>query len=279
LIKILADTTSTIPVDEARNLGVYYLPQIVFFGDKSYRDDYEITTIEFLDKMKNSTIFPKTSAPPPSLFTPFYEEIRKKGDIALVLTPSSRISGTYRNAIVAARDFPEEEIHILDTQLFGPGLGALVRLSVDWANQGVSILEITRRIREFSKRAVIYAYVDNLEYLFKGGRIGTAATLAGSILKIIPILHFTNGQVSHFESRWTKKRAFERVVELVKKKCPPTSDSYLTILHPDSYEFSMDPTEIFSSSFEHKTISIYDLSPAVIAHVGTGVFAVSFFSS
>lgn len=279
MIKILADTTSTIPVDEARNLGVYYLPQTVFFGDKSYRDDYEITTIEFLDIMKNSTIFPKTAAPPPSLFSPFYEAIRKKGDTALVLTPSSKISGTYRNAIVAAHDFPEEEIHILDTQLFGPGLGALVRLSVDWANQGVSILEITKRIREFSKRSVIYAYVDSLEYLFKGGRIGAAATLAGSILQIKPVLHFTNGQVSHFESRWTKKRAFERVIELVMKKCPPTSGSHLTILHPDPYEFSIDLTEIFSSSFEHKTISICDLPPSIIAHVGTSVFAVSFFSS
>jgi DegV family protein with EDD domain len=279
LIKILADTTSTIPVDEARDLGIYYLPQIVFFGDKAYRDDYEITTAEFLDKVKNSRVFPKTAAPPPSFFARYYEEIIKNGDTALVLTPSSKISGTYRNAVVASRDFPEDKVHVVDTQLFGPGLGTLVRLSLDWVKQGDCILEITKRIVEFSKRSVIYGYVDSLEYLFKGGRIGAAATLAGSILQIKPILHFTNGQISHFESRWTKKRAFQRVIELVQKECPPTLDSYLTILHPDSNEYSMDLMESFCSSFVSKKISIYDLSPAIIAHVGPGAFAVGFFTS
>ncbi len=279
MIKILADTTSTIPVDEASKLGIYYLPQLIYFGDKSYRDDYEITTVDFLEKMKKSTIFPKTAAPPPAFFSPYYEEIIRNGDNALVLTPSSKISGTYHNAIVAAQDFPKEKIYVVDTQLFGPGLGALVRLSLDWVKQGVSILEITRLIEMYSKRAVIYGYVDNLEYLFRGGRIGAAAVLAGSILKIKPILHFTNGQISHFESRWTKKRAFERVIELVQKECPHTSDSYLTILQPESEKFSMHLTELFSTSVGNKNISICDLPPAIIAHVGPAVFAVSFFTS
>ncbi len=279
MIKIIADTTSTIPVDEARSLEIYYLPQIIYFGDKSYRDDYEINTVEFLDKLKNSTVYPKTAAPPPALYAPYYEEIIRNGDTALVLTPSSKISGTFRSASVAAADFPKDKVHVVDTQLFGPGLGSLVRWSLDWVKQGIPIHQITSRIEEFSKRFVIYGYVDNLEYLLRGGRIGAAAKLAGSILQIKPILHFTNGQISHFESRWTKKRAFERVIQLVQKECPPTSDSYLTILQPDSSEFPKDLMESFSSSFGNKNITMCDLPPAIIAHVGPTAFAASFFTS
>ena len=116
MIKILADTTSTISVDEAKELGIYYLPQIIVFDDKSYRDDNEITTEEFLDKLRKSVILPKTAAPPPALYTPIYEEIASNGDTALVLAPSSKVSGTYRSAVVAAQDFAKAKIDVIDTQ-------------------------------------------------------------------------------------------------------------------------------------------------------------------
>ncbi|MDO9121875.1 MAG: DegV family protein, partial [Anaerolineaceae bacterium] len=210
MIKILADTTSTLSVDEAKRLGIYYLPQIIVFGEKSYRDDTEISTVEFLDKLRKSTSLPKTAAPPPALYTPIYEEIVKNGDSALVLTPSSKVSGTFRSATVAAQDFQDADITVIDTKLIGPGFGTVVRLTVERSQQGVSMEEITKRIEDYSKRSVIYLYVDTLEYLHKGGRIGAAKALAGSVLQIKPILLFRDGQINQFESQRTKKRAISR---------------------------------------------------------------------
>jgi DegV family protein with EDD domain len=277
MIKILADTTSTLSVDEAKSLGIYYLPQIIVFGDKSFRDDNEISTVEFLDKLRKSTTLPKTAAPPPALYTPIYQEIINNGDSALVLTPSAKLSGTLRSATVAAQDFPDAEITIIDTQVIGPGFGTLVRLAVDWVKQGLSITEITAKINNLSNRCVIYLYVDTLEYLHKGGRIGTAKALAGSVLQIKPILLFKDGQINQFESQRTKKRAIARIIELVQQECPASPDAHLAILEADAMEDALELKKAFSSSLSISDIQICDLPPAIIVHAGPGVIAASFF--
>jgi DegV family protein with EDD domain len=277
MIKILADTTSTLSVDEARKLGIYYLPQIIVFGDKSYRDDTEISTVEFLDKLRKSTSLPKTAAPPPALYTPIYEEIVKNGNSALVLTPSSKVSGTFRSATVAAQDFQDADITVIDTKLIGPGFGTVVRLTVEWSQQGVSMEEITKRIEDYSKRSVIYLYVDTLEYLHKGGRIGAAKALAGSVLQIKPILLFKDGQINQFESQRTKKRAISRIIELVQQECPASPDSHLAILEADAMDDAIELRNSFSSYLNLKDIQICDLPPAIIVHAGPGVLAASFF--
>jgi DegV family protein with EDD domain len=274
MIKIITDTTSTLSLNEATSLGLYYLPQIIVFGDKSYRDDTEITTEEFLEKLKKSVSLPKTAAPPPALYTPIFEEITQNGDTALVLTPSAKVSGTYRSATVAAQDFPQSDIVVIDTNLIGPGFGTIVRLCVDWVKSGISISE---RIEEYSKRCCIYLYVDTLEYLHKGGRIGTAKALAGSVLQIKPILLFKDGQINQFESQRTKKRALERIIDLVKQECPNSADSYLTILEADAMKDAQDLKNAFSSMQNIKEISICNLPPAIIVHAGPGVLAASFF--
>ncbi|MDP3721089.1 MAG: DegV family protein [Anaerolineaceae bacterium] len=277
MIKILADTTSTLSVDEAKKLGVYYLPQIIVFGEKSYRDDTEISTVEFLDKLRKSTSLPKTAAPPPALYTPIYEEIVKNGDSALVLTPSSKVSGTFRSATVAAQDFQDADITVIDTKLIGPGFGTVVRLTVEWSQQGVSMEEITKRIEDYSKRSVIYLYVDTLEYLHKGGRIGAAKALAGSVLQIKPILLFRDGQINQFESQRTKKRAISRIIELVQQECPASPNSHLAILEADAMDDAIELRNSFSSYLNLQDIQICDLPPAIIVHAGPGVLAASFF--
>ncbi len=277
MIKILADTTSTLSVDEAKRLGIYYLPQIIVFGEKSYRDDTEISTVEFLDKLRKSTSLPKTAAPPPALYTPIYEEIVKNGDSALVLTPSSKVSGTFRSATVAAQDFQDADITVIDTKLIGPGFGTVVRLTVEWSQQGVSMEEITKRIEDYSKRSVIYLYVDTLEYLHKGGRIGAAKALAGSVLQIKPILLFRDGQINQFESQRTKKRAISRIIELVQQECPASPNSHLAILEADAMDDAIALRNSFSSYLNLQDIQICDLPPAIIVHAGPGVLAASFF--
>lgn len=277
MIKILADTTSTISVDEAKELGIYYLPQIIVFDDKSYRDDNEITTEEFLDKLRKSVILPKTAAPPPALYTPIYEEIASNGDTALVLAPSSKVSGTYRSAVVAAQDFAKAKIDVIDTQLIGPGFGTVVRLAVQWVKEGLSLDEIKNRIDDYSKRSVIFLYVDTLEYLHKGGRIGTAKALAGSVLQIKPILMFKDGQINPFENQRTKKRALARIVELVQQECPPTPEAHLAILEADAMSDALELKNSFASFDRINKIEICNLPPAIIVHAGPGVLAASFF--
>lgn len=277
MIKIIADTTSTISPADAKQMGIFYLPQIIVFEDKSYRDDTELTTKEFLLKLASSTTLPKTAAPPPALYTPIFEEISKNKDTAIVLCPSAKVSGTYRSAIVAAQDFPGVDIRIIDTQVIGPALGTLVMKAHSWALEGLEAEVITNRVTELGKKVKIYFYVDTLEYLHKGGRIGSAKALVGSLLQVKPILLFEDGQVNQFESQRTKKKALARIVELVQAECPPTPDSELAILEADAMEDALELKAKFSSILNISNIRITDLPPAIIVHAGPGVLAASFF--
>jgi len=278
MIRIVADTTSTISPSEAEKLGVYYLPQIIIFGDQAYRDDHELTSVEFLAKLRASQTLPKTAAPPPILYNPIYEEITKRGDTAIVICPSQKVSGTFRSAADAALEFPEADIRIVDTETIGPALGTLVLKALEWANQGMSADIIVNKIEEMGKRARIYFYVDTLEYLHKGGRIGTATALVGSLLQVKPILIFKNGQVNPFDKQRTKKKALARIVELVKEECPPKAESYLSILEADSMEDALLLKKEFQDSLMLNSIQIANLPPAIIVHAGPGVVAASFFT-
>lgn len=277
MIRIIADTTSTISPADAQQLGIYYLPQIIVFDDKSYRDDTELNSEQFLAKLKASPNLPKTAAPPPALYTPIFEEISKNKDIGIVICPSNKVSGTFRSAAVAAQDFPDADIRIVDTQVIGPALGTLVRKSLEWAKAGEKPEVIIDRITEMGKKVKIYFYVDTLEYLHKGGRIGTAAALVGSLLQVKPILLFKDGQVNQFETQRTKKKALARIVELVQRECPPVPESYLAILEANAMDDAIELKNKFSGILEINDIQISDLPPAIIVHAGPGVLAASFF--
>jgi DegV family protein with EDD domain len=278
MIKIIADTTSVIEPEEAQNLGIVMIPQIIVFGDKSYRDDNEITTEEFLSKLRSSPALPKTAAPPPALYTPVFEQISKDHDSAIVICPSAKVSGTYRSASVAAQDYPDADIHIIDTYTIGPALGTLVYKAKQWADAGLDVSTILERLNFARKHNLIYFYVDTLEYLHKGGRIGTAQALVGSLLQVKPILIFKDGQVNPFETQRTKRKAMARIVELVKAQCPHNANSQLAIFQADAMEDALALRAEFSEFMSLDAIRITKLPPAIIVHAGPGVVAVSFFT-
>jgi DegV family protein with EDD domain len=277
MIRIVADTTSTITTDQAEKLGIFLLPQIIIFDEKSYRDDTELTTPQFLNMLKNSRTLPKTAAPAPALYTPIFEELTSRGDTIIVLCPSAKVSGTFRSATVAANDFPDGDIHIIDTEIIGPGLGYIVRKTLEWANSKMPLDDIIQQINAKCKSMRIYFYVDTLEYLHKGGRIGTAKALVGSVLQIKPILLFKDGQVQPFENQRTKKKALARIIELVKQDCPKIDGSYLAILEADAMEDALELKKEFSATMGFKEVTISDLPPAIVVHAGPGVIATSFF--
>lgn len=278
MIRVVADTTSTLTVNEANELGIYLLPQIIIFGEKEYRDDTEISSDEFLKKLKQSSTLPHTAAPSPALYSPIFEEIIANGDTALVLTPSAKVSGTFRSASVAAKDYPSDRIFIIDTEIIGPAFAYVIRQTLEKIKLGASLDEITQWITNKCKSLVIYFYVDTLEYLQKGGRIGMAKALMGSVLQIKPILLFKDGQVNPFENQRTKKRAIARITELVKQFCPNSVDNNLSIFHADAMVDAQSFKDEFKSISPSSEISITNLPPAIVVHAGPGVVAVSFFT-
>ncbi len=280
MIKIITDTTSGLPLDVARAHDIPVLPQIIIFGEETYRDDTEMDTRMFLQKLRASPTLPKTAAPPPALYNPIFERLLAEGYRTIIcLHPSSELSGTVRSALTAAQDFPGADIRVVDTRTIAAPLATVVLLAARWAREGVDADTIIARVQDMLARQRVYFVVDTLEYLHRGGRIGGAQALLGGLLQVKPILTLRDGRVEPFEKQRTQKRALERLRELVLGDCPRTPESYLAVMHADAEATARELAADFAAQLGIPDIPIYELPPAIVTHAGPGVLAVSYFAA
>ena len=278
MIRIIGDTTSGFTLEQAKELGIEYIPQIVVFGDKSYRDDTEMDSAMFVRMLEAASELPKTAAPPPALYTPIYQDMQEKGDSAIVICPSAKLSGTVRSATTALADFPGLDVRILDSQIVGSGIGVMLKLAKQMADEGKSIDEIEAFVKDKIAHAKLYGVVDTLEYLHKGGRIGGASKFFGELLQIKPILTIIDGKVDAFEKQRTKKKAMARVLELVQTECKDFSKGYFSFSMLDTNPEIDFLKKEFKERFGAENMPFLNLPPAIMVHAGPGVIIVTFFT-
>jgi len=277
MIQIIADTTCSIPLDILAARGIECLPQVIVFGDDSYRDDIEIDTATFLRKLQAASTLPKTAAPPPALYNPIFQKCIDRGDTMIVITPSADVSGTYRSAEVAAQDFPGADIRIIDSRTAAGGLGSIVLQADEWAKEGMPADELVEAVKEMSSRGRVFFLVDTLEYLRKGGRIGDAKALLGGILQVKPLLTMKDGRIEPVESQRTKKKAVARLKDLVYSECPHNNDGSISVSHCGAEEEARQLASELAIELKITDIPIYLVPPAIVVHAGPGVLAISFF--
>jgi DegV family protein with EDD domain len=279
MIRIIADTTCALPRELTAGLGIPVLPQIIIFGEESFRDDTELSTAQFLQRLRSSAVLPKTAAPPPALYAPIFQDILNQGDVPLVLCPSSDVSGTLRSAEVAAQDFPNQGICVVDTRTVAGMLGAAVLLADRWAKQGVPMKEMLARLENLQKQSRTYFVVDTLEYLHKGGRIGGAKRLVGEMLQVKPILRVLDGRVEAYEQQRTRARSLARLQELVTGECSKGEGSYLCVMQADAEGTAKELADGFKRQMGIQQVPIYELPPAIVVHGGPGTLAVGFYAT
>lgn len=277
MVRIVADTTAGLPAETLAALGIALIPQIVIFGERSYRDDTELDTATFLQKLKASPTLPKTAAPPPALYHPVFEQAQREGEAVVVVAPSAQLSGTVRAAEVAAQDFPGLEVRVVDTRTIAGNLATLVLLARQWAGEGCDADEIVARLQEWTPRGRTYFLVDTLEYLHKGGRIGGAKALLGELLQVKPILCLREGRVEPFAQQRTKKRALLRLAEIIQEECPRNAGAHLCIMQADAEEEARALAADLKDLLRLPSVPMYELPPAIVVHAGPGVMAVGFF--
>jgi DegV family protein with EDD domain len=274
---IVADTTCGLPRELLSDRGIPTVPQVVIFGEDAYHDDKDLDTAMFLQKLKASATLPKTAAPEPPLYFPIYKEAQEKNESVIVIAPSAKVSGTVRSAEVAAQEFPDLDVRVIDSLTISCNLGSMVLVADDMSKAGTSADEIEVKIREMIPRGRIFFVVDTLEYLAKGGRIGGAKKLLAELLEIKPILTIRDGQVEPFEQQRTKKRALARLAEVVAEECPGTAESYLSVMQVEAESEAEKFAETLKSSVSVSNIPIYELPPAIVVHGGPKTMGVGFF--
>jgi DegV family protein with EDD domain len=279
MVKIIGDTTSGLPAEVADRYGIPIIPQVINFGDESYLEGVEIDNATFMQKLRESEDLPKTAAPPPELFTKEFEALAATGEAAICILPSAVVSGTVRSATVAARNFSELDIRIVDTRVIGSPVATLLGLAGQWAQGGLDVEAIERRIYGLTARCRVYFLVDTLEYLAKGGRIGGAAALLGSVLQLKPVLTLEKGRIESLEKIRTLKRAKQRLQELVVEQIAPGEEGHLSIMHAAVPE----QAQALADDLKHTLqltydVLIIDVPPAIVTHGGPGVLAAAFFT-
>lgn len=277
MVKIITDSTACLPDDYVKSHAIPVIPQIVTFGEESYYEGVQMDIQRFMERLKVSHHLPKTAAPPPELFKAEFERLVPQGEAILCIHPSSEVSGTVRSAMVAARDFPEADIRVIDSRLIAAPLATLVQLAVSWAEAGMEADLIETRLKELIPRSRVYFLVATLEYLARGGRIGGASALLGGVLQIKPILTLQDGRVQAFEKERTQKRALARLIEIVRNDYPPNGDGYLAVMHASAPDQAQDLAASLGTQLGVKDIPLFDLPPAIVVHGGPGVIGVSFF--
>jgi DegV family protein with EDD domain len=277
MTRIIADTTCGLPLDELAALGIDVIPQIIIFDEKPYRDDTEIDTPTFLTKLKDAKELPKTAAPPPVMYEPLFKKYAEEGESIIIPTPSTYLSGTFRSAEIASENVPEADVHILDTRTVAGGLGVLVKMAKKWSDKGIEPEIVIEKLKDLAEREVVYFLVDTLEYLHKGGRIGNASYLLGSVLQMKPILGLKDGKVDAVEKQRTSSRALQRLKQLVLEECPKGEGSHITVSHCGGEERARQFAKELEKALEIDSIPIYEVPPAIVVHGGPGIIEVSFF--
>ncbi len=192
-VRIVVDSTADTSPDIRDRLTV--VPLTVHFGDQEYVDGITITHKQFYEKLVESDVMPTTSQPTPEAFADVFRQAEQADEQVVVLTVSSKLSGTYQSATIAAADFPGR-VWVVDTQSVAIGSGILAELALRMADQGMDAPSIAAQLERERENIRVIALLDTLEYLKKGGRISKTVAFAGGMLSIKPVAAIQNGEIA-----------------------------------------------------------------------------------
>lgn len=191
-VRIIVDSSTD--VSEKYREKIQFVPLTVRFGDREYLDGVEISKHQFYEMLVESDALPTTSQATPAAFAEYLESVASAGDSAVVITLSSKLSGTYQSAVLAAEDYPN--IYVVDSQSVAIGTGVLAQYAVELAQQGMGAEEIAQVLTQQREKVCVVALLDTLEYLKKGGRISKTVAFAGGMLNIKPVVTVQDGAVA-----------------------------------------------------------------------------------
>ncbi|PKM90423.1 MAG: DegV family protein [Firmicutes bacterium HGW-Firmicutes-12] len=276
-IKIVTDSTADLPVSLLNEYNISIIPLKVIFKDNIYREGVDITTKEFYEKLLNSEQLPMTSQPSPGEFQELYEELTQDGSTVISIHISAKMSGTCQSAVLAKNSLPDRDIRVIDSEQVTMSLGLIVLAAAKAAKENNTADEIEALAYEVSKRVKLFFIVDTLDNLQKGGRIGKASALIGTVLNIKPILTVEDGIVTPYEKIRGKSKAIERIVGILKEYDNNNKLKFCVILHANALDEAVSLHErVITQINPHENI-ISDIGAVVGTHAGAGTIGVVFY--
>jgi len=270
MVCVVTDSTSDIPRQMVADLGIVVVPLTIAFGAESFRDGIDLTPTQFLAKLKSSDVLPKTSQPPITAFEAVFREALDDDKDVVCITLSAALSGTFNAARLAAEAVGSDRIQIIDSRATTMQEGWLVVAAARAAKTGADATEVATVARNAIPRAKLYAVLQTLDYVHKGGRIGKAQQLVGSALAIKPILSFVEGVLVPVERVRTWKKAVGRITDLI---VPTPTD--IIVIHSDNLNDAQRVAADLRRSYPRAHIDIGHAGATISTYAGPGALGVA----
>ena len=275
-VRIIVDSSTD--VSEKYREKIQFVPLTVRFGDKEYLDGVELSKHQFYEMLVESDALPTTSQATPAAFAEYLESVASAGDSAVVITLSSKLSGTYQSAVLAAEEYPN--ICVVDSQSVAIGTGVLAQYAVELAQQGMGAEEIAQVLTHQREKVCVVALLDTLEYLKKGGRISKTVAFAGGVLNIKPVVTIQDGAVALIGKARGSRNGNNLLVEKINQAGGVDFDRPVLLGYTGLSPALLEKYVEDSKALWEKHVDQLDgclLCSVIGTHVGPGAVAVAFF--
>jgi DegV family protein with EDD domain len=273
-VRIVTDSACDLSEEEADALGIEVVPLTIRFGNEEFVDREQLSTRQFYEKLASHSELPQTAAPAPGAFATAFEKLRGEGATDVVcINLSSALSATMQaaqnGAAAVASDIP---VRVLDSRSITGGLGTIVLRAAEAAAGGAGVDDIVAIVEDLSGRQRIYGTLDTLENLKKGGRIGGAKALLGSMLSVRPIIHIVDGAVEEGGKPRTRRRALEALRERLYEAGQVEE---LAVLHGEAPDIDVF-LDMIAPRYPRESIRIGKIGAVIGTHGGPGVIGMCY---
>lgn len=270
-VAVVVDSTADIPRQIREELNISVVPLTILFGKESFQDGVDLTGDQFYKRLIEGNVHPSTSQPSPGAFAAVYEQLAQKHDGIISIHISGQLSGTVRSAQQAIELVPNVPIRVIDSGSVSMGFGWLGIEAGRMAQAGQSLDQIAQAIESQVPKIRLWALLDTLKYLERGGRIGRTRAFLGTLLNVKPIIQI-RGEVLPSEQVRTHKKAISRMVELTTADAPY---EHLAVLYSTGQEYAEELANQLGAIHPRDKIIVSQMTGVVGVHGGPGVVGVT----
>ena len=281
-VKIITDSACDLPKDLIEEFGIGVLPIVVIKDDIEYLDQVDITPLEVYEGMRNGDIY-KTAQVPTSAFRSEFEKLARSEEESIYIAFSSGLSGTYQTSLLVRENLKEEypnmKLDIIDSRAASLGQGMIVLEAAKMARAGKSKEEIINMVKFYSEHLEHIITVDNIEYLYRGGRVSKTEAFVGGLLNIKPIIDINQaGELQPIDKVRGHKKAIKKMLEIMEERGKDAclEEQTIGILHTDNKELVEKLKKMIEEQFGVKTFFDNNVGAAIGAHTGPGMAAIFF---
>jgi len=276
-VAVVTDSSAYLPPELVEKYAIHVVPLILMMGDKTWRDGVDIDPPTFYELLRTSPDFPTSSQPSIATFQDLFVELSREVEGIVVIVLSEELSGTIDSARAAAANLPDIPVEIIDSRGCSMVTGYPALAAAQAAATGGDLQTVVNAARSLIGRIRMYFIVDTLEYLHRGGRIGTAAKLLGSALDFKPILQVWDGMVRPVTKVRTRRKALAKLYELLDEQLAEGAKVHMTVFHAAVREEAARLKEQLEARFHPVEMIETDCSPVMGAHGGPGMVGVVFY--